>query len=65
MKKMAKTQNQSQERLACSIDEAAAITSLSKRKIDYMVRDGRLKSIRIDGRRLIYMSSVKALLPDA
>ena len=65
MKQMATTQNQSLERLACSIDEAAAITSLSKRKIDYMVRDGRLKSIRIDGRRLIYMSSVKALLPDA
>jgi excisionase family DNA binding protein len=65
MKQMAKAQSRSLERLACSIDEAAEITSLSKRKIDYMVRDGRLKSIRIDGRRLIYMSSVKALLPDA
>jgi excisionase family DNA binding protein len=47
-----------------SVHQVSQITSLSLRKINAMIRDGRLKSIRIDGRRLIYVSSVEALLPD-
>ena len=31
----------------------------------YLIRDGRLRSIKLDGRRLIFVSSVEALLPDA
>jgi excisionase family DNA binding protein len=50
--------------LAYSLAQVADITSLSLRKINAMVADGRLKSVKIDGRRLIYASSVAALLPD-
>lgn len=47
-----------------SVTQTSQVTNLSVRKINQMIRDGRLKSIRIDGRRLIFVSSVEALLPD-
>jgi excisionase family DNA binding protein len=47
-----------------SVTQTSQVTNLSVRKINQMIHDGRLKSIRIDGRRLIFVSSVEALLPD-
>ena len=58
-------QRRSVEPRAYSGEQTSRVTGLSMRKINDMIRDGRLRSIRIDGRRLIYVSSVKALLPDA
>lgn len=37
---------------------------LGNTKLYGLIRDGRLRSVMIDGRRLIYVSSVRALLPD-
>jgi hypothetical protein len=47
-----------------SVEQTSQVTNLSIRKINQMICDGRLRSIRIDGRRLIFVSSVEALLPD-
>jgi hypothetical protein len=58
-------QRRSVEPLVCSVEQTSRVTNLSLRKINQMIRGGRLKSVLIDGRRLIYVSSVKALLPDA
>jgi excisionase family DNA binding protein len=49
---------------AYSARQVSEITNLGLRKINTMISDGRLKAIKIDGRRLIYASSVEALLPD-
>jgi excisionase family DNA binding protein len=47
-----------------SVKQTSQVTNLSMRQIHRLVRDGRLKSIKLDGRRLILVSSVEALLPD-
>ena len=41
------------KRRACSVQEASETTGLGVWKIYTLIRDGRLKSIKIDGRRLI------------
>jgi excisionase family DNA binding protein len=50
--------------LAYTVAQVSEITTLGLRKINAMIADGRLKSVKVDGRRLVYASSVAALLPD-
>jgi excisionase family DNA binding protein len=45
-----------------SLAEVVKLTSLSLRKVNELVADGRLKSTRVDGRRLVFASSVDELL---
>jgi excisionase family DNA binding protein len=45
-----------------SLADVVKITSLSLRKINELVADGRLRSTRIDGRRLIFADSLDELL---
>jgi hypothetical protein len=67
MNRMTKTRTPQRQPLkprAYSVEQTSQITSLSPRQINRLIADGRLRSIRIDGRRLIFASSVEALLPD-
>ena len=40
------------------------MTSLGRRIIAKMIADGTLRTVKVGARRLIYASSVEALLPD-
>jgi hypothetical protein len=46
------------QRLTCSIKEASAATGLGLTKIGEAVRDGRIKSKLVDGRRILDVPSV-------
>ena len=50
------------QQLMATVAETKATTRLSHSTVCKMLREGRLKSIKIDGRRLVYMSSIKELL---
>jgi hypothetical protein len=47
-----------------TIKQTQQATGLGNTKLYGLMRDGRLRSVMIDGRRLVYVSSVRALLPD-
>lgn len=48
--------------ITCSVKAAVAATGLGKDTIYKMLDDGRLESATIGGRRLIFVSSLHALL---
>jgi excisionase family DNA binding protein len=49
-------------KLSYSKQEAAAATSLSVRKIEYLIEQGRLKATKIDRRVLISAKSLQRLI---
>lgn len=53
---------QEQHILAYRIDEAAGALRISRSSIYNMIRDGRLKSVKIAGRTLITRSEIERLL---
>lgn len=48
-------------KLGYSKKEAAYATSLSTRKLDYLIAQGRLKAVKVDGRTIIPASEVERL----
>jgi len=49
---------------AYRIDEAAYVLRISRSSIYNMIRDGRLKSVKIAGRTLILRSEIERLLSE-
>lgn len=52
------------QKLALRIGDAAAALSISRSSIYNMIRDGRLKSVKIAGRTLILRSEIERLLSE-
>jgi excisionase family DNA binding protein len=50
------------ERLTCSVDEACMVTSLGRSNILKMIERGELETRKIGRRRLVVISSLKALV---
>jgi excisionase family DNA binding protein len=50
------------ERLALRVNEAAAVTGLSRSTLYVLMRKGSLRSVRVAGRRLIPRDALEALL---
>ena len=50
------------ERLALRVNEAAAVTGLSRSTLYVLMRKGALRSVRVAGRRLIPRDALEALL---
>jgi excisionase family DNA binding protein len=50
------------ERLALRVNEAAAVTGLSRSTLYVLMRNGALRSVRVAGRRLIPRDALEALL---
>jgi excisionase family DNA binding protein len=53
------------ERLTVTVNEACTATGLGRTKIYEAIGDGRLTSTKVDGRRLIHVPSLVALLAPA
>jgi excisionase family DNA binding protein len=53
------------ERLTITVDEACFATGLGRTKIYEAIGDGRLVSSKVDGRRLIHVSSLVRLVAPA
>jgi excisionase family DNA binding protein len=49
------------ERLALRVNEAAAVTGLSRSTLYVLMRNGALRSVRVAGRRLIPRDALEAL----
>ncbi len=56
-----KTPEKETPKLGYSKKETAYATSLSTRKIDYLIAQGRLKAVKVDGRTIIPASEVARL----
>jgi excisionase family DNA binding protein len=65
MVKSRSPQRQSVTRRAYTVDETARITTFSPRQIYRLIAAGKLKSIKLAGRRLILAGSIEELVPDA
>lgn len=50
------------ERLTCTVAEACAATGLGRTTLDRLRLDGRLDTLKVDGRRLVRVPSLLALL---
>jgi excisionase family DNA binding protein len=50
------------ERLSLRVNEAAAVTGLSRSTLYVLMRKGALRSVRVAGRRLIPRDALEALL---
>jgi hypothetical protein len=50
------------DRLTCSVQDAMDASGLGRTKINALMNDGRLESIKIDDRRLVKVKSLKQLL---
>jgi excisionase family DNA binding protein len=50
------------QRITCSVAEASAISDLAESTIRRLAREGKLRSVRVLARRLIYIDSLHALL---
>ena len=50
------------ERLAYRVDEACASIGIGRSSLYNMIRDGRVKSVKIAGRTLILRSEIERLL---
>jgi hypothetical protein len=50
------------ERLGCSKQKAADVTSLGLRKIDELIKSGRLETAKVDGRRIVKVPSLLRLM---
>jgi excisionase family DNA binding protein len=46
------------DRILCSINEAAAATGASRSKIYQWLKDGRIRTVRIDGRTKVLVESL-------
>ena len=51
-----------QEPIAVSVNQAVNVSGLSRSKIYELIKEGRIKTRQIGRRRLIIMSSLRALL---
>jgi hypothetical protein len=51
-----------QQRITCTIPEAEDVSGFGNTKIKEFIADGRLKSVKVDKRRLIYVASLLKLL---
>jgi len=49
------------DRTTCTIPEATDATGISRSKIFELIADGRLQSLKIDKRRLVYVPSLRRL----
>jgi excisionase family DNA binding protein len=54
-----------QQRLGCSKQEAADLTSLGLRKIDELIKSGRLETAKVDGRTIVKVPSLFRLMNTA
>lgn len=50
--------------LTLTMQQASAVTGLGLSKLYQKIRDGTLRTIMVDGRRLVFYSSLEAMLPD-
>ena len=50
------------ERLACTVSDACAFSSIGKTKLYELINNGTLATARVGRRRLVVVSSLKALL---
>ncbi|MFO1118128.1 MAG: helix-turn-helix domain-containing protein [Beijerinckiaceae bacterium] len=50
------------ERIALRVNDACAVAGLSRSKLYDLMKDGRLKAIKVGGRRLILRDDLKSLL---
>lgn len=50
------------ERLSCTVNEACSATGIGRTKLYEALADGRLKSTKVDGRRLVLITSLIELL---
>jgi excisionase family DNA binding protein len=50
------------QRVSCTIAEACQATGLGRTKIYEAISDGRLKSVKVDNRRLVIVASLFQLL---
>jgi excisionase family DNA binding protein len=48
--------------LTVTVKQACEISNLGNTKIYELIRDGRLKAVKVDGRTLIIYASIEALL---
>lgn len=50
------------QRISCTVDEAAAASSLSRRTIYSLIKGGELESRRVGGRRVVMVRSLRRLI---
>jgi|ThiBiot_300_plan_2_1041538.scaffolds.fasta_scaffold29476_3 excisionase family DNA binding protein len=50
------------EPITCTIDEAVRISGISRSRIYQLIDDGKLTTTKIGSRRLVFVSSLRALL---
>lgn len=50
------------DRLGCSVQEAGIATGLGRTKIYELIAEGRIKSTRVDCRRVISVASLRELI---
>lgn len=53
------------ERLAVSVTEACEMIGIGRTKIYELIRDGRLKSVKVGRRTLLSVASIEALIATA
>jgi hypothetical protein len=53
------------DRLTCTVNEAMQATGLGRTTIDRYRREGRIDTVKLDGRRLIRVPSLVALVEPA
>jgi excisionase family DNA binding protein len=51
-----------EEKLAFRVNEAVAVSGLSRSTLYELLKDGKLRAVKIGGRRLILRESLQALL---
>jgi len=56
------TQPTEPQRLAYGVPEAASMIGVSVRTVFDLIKDGRLKAVKIGGRRLVRREALEALL---
>ena len=53
------------KRITATVKETCSMTGLGATKINELIRDGKLKSVAIGRRRLVFVESIEALLNGA
>ena len=53
------------ERATCSVDDVVTVTGLGRTKVYEMLAKNDLRSIRVGGRRLVVVASLRRLIENA
>ena len=62
---MRKSTIQSWERATCSVNDVVTVTGLGRTKVYEMLAKNDLRSIRVGGRRLVIVASLRQLIEGA